>query len=218
MVGDAAHLVGDLAHLALHGVDELGLEPADRAVGDLRRDEALHRAEHELLNAVQHARLRVGVEGVAEQLGELEVERRQRAGERTVLGVEETGEHAISSTAPVTRPRSATRAPRRSARSRRRRRSRPRPSAPAPPPGGTGRPRRPDRRTPQRSARPRRREARRPGRTRLRRSPRTRPPSLGRDVNIIGCALIAATLIPLVGFRPAAQRYRRGCMSAPSSG
>ena len=50
VLGDAAHLVGDLADLALHGVDQLRLQPTDRAVGDLGRDEALHRAEHELLD------------------------------------------------------------------------------------------------------------------------------------------------------------------------
>ena len=83
-----------VAHLALHGVDQLGLEPTDRAVGDLGRDEALHRAEHELLDVGEHARLRVGVERVAEQLRELGVERDERAGERAVVGVEQAGRGA----------------------------------------------------------------------------------------------------------------------------
>ena len=104
VLGDPPQLLGDVADLALHGVDQLGLQPADRAVGDLGRDEALHRAEHELLDVGEHARLRVGVERVAEQLRELGVERDERAGERAVVLVEQAGWRSGRSRRPPRSP------------------------------------------------------------------------------------------------------------------
>ena len=91
VLGDAAHLVGDVAHLALHGVDEVGLEPTHRRVGALRHDERLHAGADQLLDLREHRRPGVGVEGVAEDRLEVGAEGAERAGERAGVLVEEVG-------------------------------------------------------------------------------------------------------------------------------
>ena len=94
VLGDTPHLVGDVADLALHGVDQLLLQPPDRAVVDLGRDEPLHRGQDQLLDLGDHADLGARVERVAEQLVELGAEGGEGADEGAVVLVEQTARGA----------------------------------------------------------------------------------------------------------------------------